>query len=64
MKPTKKPAKGERKGEAFILIDVINDFDFPRAKALLRCALPAAQRIAALKKRGEAWGHPCHLRER
>jgi nicotinamidase-related amidase len=58
MKPTKKTAKGERKGEALILIDVINDFDFPRAKALLRRALPAAQRIAALKKRAKRGGIP------
>jgi nicotinamidase-related amidase len=36
---------------ALLLIDVINDFDFPEAKKLYRHALPAARRIAALKKR-------------
>ncbi len=34
-----------------ILIDVINDFDFPEAGRLLRFALPAARRIAHLKRR-------------
>jgi nicotinamidase-related amidase len=32
-------------------VDVINDFDFPESRQLLRFALPAARRIAALKKR-------------
>jgi nicotinamidase-related amidase len=40
-----------KKNDALVLIDVINDFDFPRANALLRSALPAAKRIAALKER-------------
>ena len=43
--------KSGGKGDALVLIDVINDFDFPLAEALLRYALPAAKRIAALKKR-------------
>ncbi len=47
----KKISKKERSGQALILIDVINDFDFPRAELLLRYALPAAKRIAALKER-------------
>ncbi|MEA3212387.1 MAG: hypothetical protein QOE70_5444 [Chthoniobacter sp.] len=34
-----------------LLVDVINDFDFPEGKQLLRFALPAARRIAALKRR-------------
>jgi hypothetical protein len=34
-----------------LLIDVINDFDFPQGEKLLRFALPAARRIAALKTR-------------
>src|SRR5215218_2202778 len=34
-----------------LLIDVINDFAFPRGHQLLRYAVPAAKRIAALKKR-------------
>ena len=34
-----------------LLVDVINDFDFPQGEKLLRFALPAARRIAALKTR-------------
>ena len=41
----------ERRQWALLLVDVINDFDFPEAKQLLRYALPAARRIAALKAR-------------
>jgi nicotinamidase-related amidase len=36
---------------ALLLIDVINDMDFPEGEDLLKFALPAAQRIAALKAR-------------
>jgi nicotinamidase-related amidase len=36
---------------ALLLVDVINDFDFPEAPQLLRTALPAARRIAALTAR-------------
>jgi nicotinamidase-related amidase len=36
---------------ALLLIDVINDFEFPGGTQLLRHALPAAKRIARLKKR-------------
>ena len=43
--------QGEHLRSGLLLIDVINDFDFPQAKALYRYALPAAKRIAALKKR-------------
>jgi nicotinamidase-related amidase len=32
-----------------VLIDVINDFDFPRGRQLLRSAMPAARSIAKLK---------------
>jgi nicotinamidase-related amidase len=41
-----------------LLIDVINDFNFPTAAKLLRHALPAARRIAALKKRLSESGIP------
>jgi nicotinamidase-related amidase len=34
-----------------LLVDVINDFDFPEGEKLLRFALPAARRIAVLKTR-------------
>ncbi|RYD42700.1 MAG: cysteine hydrolase [Verrucomicrobiaceae bacterium] len=36
---------------ALLLIDVINDFDFPAADKLLRFALPAARNLARLKER-------------
>jgi nicotinamidase-related amidase len=41
-----------------LLVDVINDFDFPESRQLLRFALPAARRIAALKKRLKKRGVP------
>jgi nicotinamidase-related amidase len=40
------------------LVDVINDFDFPRGRDLLRFAIPAARRIVALKKRLRMLGIP------
>lgn len=39
---------------ALILIDVINAMDFPEGPRLLKYALPAAKRIAALKARARA----------
>jgi nicotinamidase-related amidase len=39
---------------ALILIDVINDLEFPGGEDLARYALPMAHRIAALKKRAKA----------
>jgi len=41
----------DRCDTALLLIDVINDFDFPQGNQLLKHALPAAKKIAALKKR-------------
>lgn len=41
---------------ALLLIDVINDFDFPDADKLLRFALPAARHLARLKERLRAKG--------
>jgi nicotinamidase-related amidase len=43
---------------ALLLIDVINDMEFPEGEKLLRQTLPAARRIAALKKRAAAAGVP------
>lgn len=40
-------------GVALLLIDVINDFDFPEAEQLLRYALPMAHRLAELKQRAK-----------
>ena len=41
----------DRAKVALLLIDVINDFDFPDAPALLEQAIPMARRLAALKRR-------------
>src|SRR5215216_554883 len=43
---------------ALLLIDVINDFDFPEGEQLLRLALPVGRNIAELKKRAVAAGIP------
>jgi nicotinamidase-related amidase len=43
---------------ALVLIDVINDLDFPGSEALFEFALPMARNIAALKKRARAAGIP------
>jgi nicotinamidase-related amidase len=41
---------------ALLLIDVINDLDFPEGQALLRHALPMARRLARLKKQAKRRG--------
>lgn len=43
---------------ALLLIDVINDLEFPGSEALMEFALPMAERIADLKKRCERAGIP------
>jgi nicotinamidase-related amidase len=43
---------------ALLLIDVINDLDFPEGDQLLRFALPMARQIAALKWRARQEGVP------
>jgi nicotinamidase-related amidase len=43
---------------ALLLIDVINDLDFPEGDQLLRFAMPMARQIAALKRRAKAEGVP------
>lgn len=43
---------------ALLLVDVINDMDFPGAERLVRHALPMARRIARLKKRAARAGIP------
>lgn len=43
---------------ALLLIDVVNDLDFPEAEQLLRYAEPMAQHIAQLKRRAKAAGIP------
>ena len=43
---------------ALLLVDVINDLEFPEGEQLLKAAVPMADRIAALKKRLKAAGVP------
>ena len=43
---------------AVLIIDMINDLDFPEGKQLLARALPAARQIADLKQRAKADGVP------
>src|SRR5437016_13968235 len=43
---------------ALLLIDVINDMEFEEGHSLLKQALPAARKIAALKKRAQDAGIP------
>jgi nicotinamidase-related amidase len=43
---------------ALLLIDVINDLNFPDSEKLLRHTLPMAQRLAALKARAKRAGVP------
>jgi nicotinamidase-related amidase len=43
---------------ALLLIDVINDLEFPEGDQLLRFAVPMAARIAVLKRRAKAAGIP------
>lgn len=43
---------------AFLLIDVINDLDFPEANQLLRFARPMARKILRLKERAKKAGVP------
>jgi nicotinamidase-related amidase len=43
---------------ALLLIDVINDFEFPRGDELFSHALPIAKNIAELKRRARAVGIP------
>ena len=47
------------RGWALLLIDVINELEFPGAEKLLPKALPMARRVAALKRRAEKAGVPC-----
>jgi nicotinamidase-related amidase len=42
------------KGTALLLVDWINDFDFPEGEALLEAALPAARSTALLRERATA----------
>ncbi len=48
----------DKSGAALLLIDVINDFDFPEGEQLLRLAMPVGKNIARLKQRAKAAGIP------
>src|SRR5690349_9098000 len=48
----------DKSGAALLLIDVINDFDFPEGEQLLQLALPVGRNIARLKQRATAAGIP------
>jgi len=48
----------DRSPTVLLLIDVINDLEFEGGEALLRQALPMAERLAALKRRLHAAGVP------
>ena len=48
----------DKSAAALLLIDVINDFEFPDGDELLRVALPAGKNIAALKRRAREAGIP------
>ncbi|HEX8312143.1 MAG TPA: isochorismatase family cysteine hydrolase [Chthoniobacteraceae bacterium] len=48
----------DRSPVVLLLIDVINDMEFEGGEKLLKHALPAARKIAALKKRAKAAGVP------
>jgi nicotinamidase-related amidase len=43
---------------ALLLIDVINDFDFPEAHQLLKYARPMARNLLRLKRRAQKAGVP------
>ncbi len=43
----------DKSAAALLLIDIINDFDFPEGEQLLKLALPAGRNIAALKRRAQ-----------
>ncbi len=47
---------------ALLLIDVINDLEFPEAEEMLDAAVEMAKNVRRLKQRES--GHPRHLRER
>jgi nicotinamidase-related amidase len=48
----------DKSNAALLLIDVINDFDFPDGEQLLRLAIPAGENIARLKQGARTAGIP------
>lgn len=49
----------DKSATVLLIIDVINDFDFPEAKQLMRFAPAMARKIAKLKERAKRVGVPC-----
>lgn len=45
-------------GAALIVIDMVNDLDFPEGELLLQQAQPIVRHIAALRERVNVWGIP------
>lgn len=56
--PTLHGSAPETSRVVLLLVDVINDLEFPQGRGLQRYAEPAARRIAALKRRAKALGIP------
>lgn len=50
--------KSRQAKAALLMIDVLNDFLFPESEKLLRHALPAAERLAPLRRRLKSMGLP------
>lgn len=48
----------DKAAAALLLIDVINDLEFPEGEQLLQRALPMARRVVELKRRAKAAGVP------
>jgi nicotinamidase-related amidase len=57
--PSPSGSAPERSPVALVLIDVMNDLEFPGGEELLAHALPMARAIAGLKARARAAGVPC-----
>jgi nicotinamidase-related amidase len=68
--PLRQPHEPSRSGDlhgnapdkcetALLLVDVINDFEFPGGERLFRAALPAARALSSLKRRAARAGVPC-----
>ena len=60
--PTKNPdlhgSAPDKSGMALLLIDVINDLEFPEAEQMLGAAVKMARQLARLKKRAHRAGVP------
>lgn len=48
----------DQSGTALLLIDVVNDFEFPDGEELFQLAMPVGEQIARLKRRAKETGIP------